>query len=198
MSAIETNRRGTKTGDQGNMRSTSLIYLLEAASFPVRPTVDARASYASIASVGRRLVGYADDLELRCCIRSCGTETELLARIREAGEVASGLIVNAGGYASTSTALRAALSTLRLPVIEVRLDTSDYCGQATASLISDVVTGAIHGLGVIGYELAIDALGAVLRTKNEARKRRHESVVEDLMSRDRQGAWNAQWQKSGK
>ena len=153
------------------MRATRLIYLLEAPGFSHRSTVDVRASYRLIADLRQRLVGYADDLELRCCIRSCGTETELLASIQEASDLASGLIVNAGRYAATSTALRAALSTLRLPIIEVRFDTTDDCGHAAASLISDVITGAIHGLDVIGYELAIDALGALLRTKNEALKR---------------------------
>ena len=158
------------------MRATSLIYLLEAPDFLLRSTVDARATYRLIADVRQRLVDYADDVELRCCIRSCGTETELLASIQEAGNLASGLIVNAGRYAATSTALRAALSTLRLPIIEVRFDTTDACGHAAASLISDVVTGAIHGLDVIGYELAIDALEALLRTKNEAMKCRTNPV----------------------
>ena len=154
------------------MRSTSLIYILEAPSFSVRGAADARASYRSIADVRQRLVDYADDLELRCCIRYCGTETKLLASIQEAGNVASALIVNAGRYASTSTALRAALSTLQLPIIEVQLGTSDHSGRAAASLIPDVVTGAIHGLGVIGYELALDALAALWRDRHRDAPRR--------------------------
>ena len=69
------------------------------------------------------------------------------------------MMINPGGYAHTSVALRDALAAYPHPVVEVHL--SNVYKRETFrhhSYISPVVTGVICGLGADGYHLALDAL----------------------------------------
>lgn len=70
-----------------------------------------------------------------------------------------GLIINPGGLTHTSVSLRDAILSINIPTIEVHL-TNIYAREdfRKTSLISDVVTGVISGLGVMGYELALRRL----------------------------------------
>jgi 3-dehydroquinate dehydratase II len=74
-----------------------------------------------------------------------------------------GLIINPGGYAHTSVALRDAVSAYPHPVIEVHLSNIyQREGFRHHSYLSGVVTGLICGLGAEGYRLALSALMARL------------------------------------
>jgi 3-dehydroquinate dehydratase-2 len=71
---------------------------------------------------------------------------------------ASAVIINAGGYAHTSIAIRDAVAALPVPVIEVHL--SNIYGREgfrRQSMIAQVARGSIVGLGPLGYVLALDA-----------------------------------------
>ena len=67
-----------------------------------------------------------------------------------------GIIINAGGFTHTSVALRDAIASVDTPAIEVHisniLSREDFRKK---SFLSDVCTGIISGLGLIGYEAAI-------------------------------------------
>ncbi len=71
----------------------------------------------------------------------------------------SGIVLNAGGYSHTSVALRDAIAAIDIPVIEVHISNiyarEDFRRQ---SLLSPVCQGQICGLGLKGYQLAIEAL----------------------------------------
>ncbi len=48
-------------------------------------------------------------------------EGEIINKIQEAGDLFNGIIINPGGYAHTSVAIRDALSELKIPKVEVHL-----------------------------------------------------------------------------
>lgn len=102
------------------------------------------------------------DAHLTCC--QSNSESQLIDWLHDAGEAADGVIINPAGYSHTSVALRDAVSSLSVPVIEVHL--SNIHARESfrhTSLITPVSTGAIVGLGAHGYGLALEALLAILR-----------------------------------
>ncbi len=48
-------------------------------------------------------------------------EGEIINKIQEAGDFFNGIVINPGGYAHTSVAIRDALSELKIPKVEVHL-----------------------------------------------------------------------------
>ena len=86
-------------------------------------------------------------------------EGELINRIQQVGYEADGLVVNLGGYSHTSVALRDALLAVTAPAVEVHLSNiftrEDYRHH---SLVTSACLGMITGLGLRGYELALQAL----------------------------------------
>ncbi|MFZ0612521.1 MAG: type II 3-dehydroquinate dehydratase [Desulfobacterales bacterium] len=88
----------------------------------------------------------------------------LVDTIQQALGQASGLIINPGAYTHTSIAIRDALLLLDIPLIEVHLSNT-YKREAfrRQSMIADIVTGRIVGLGAIGYILALQAIAERLQ-----------------------------------
>ena len=78
-----------------------------------------------------------------------------------------GIIINAAGFTHTSVAIRDALSIFKKPIIELHIS-NIYRREEFRhkSLISDVVTGGIFGLGVDGYILAIISMQKLLQNEN--------------------------------
>jgi 3-dehydroquinate dehydratase II len=114
------------------------------------------------------------DIEERCAARAKGLGLELEFRqtnhegqlvdwIQEARESADGIVLNAGALTHTSVAVLDALSAAGLPVIEVHLS-NIFRREAFRhhSYVSLAATGVICGLGAHGYELALDALAALI------------------------------------
>ena len=84
-------------------------------------------------------------------------EGELIEKIQEVGFSYEGIIINAGGFTHTSVALRDAIASVSSPAIEVHisniLNREDFRKK---SFLSDVCKGIISGLGLKGYEFAVD------------------------------------------
>ena len=84
-------------------------------------------------------------------------EGELIEKIQEVGFSYEGIIINAGGFTHTSVALRDAIASVSSPAIEVHisniLNREDFRKK---SFLSDVCRGIISGLGLKGYEFAVD------------------------------------------
>jgi len=103
------------------------------------------------------------DLELR----QSNVEGELVNIIQEARNSHDGIIINAGGYTHTSVAIRDSLSIFKKPIIELHISNiykrEDFRHK---SLISDIVTGGIFGLGTNGYILAINSMQELLKNGN--------------------------------
>jgi 3-dehydroquinate dehydratase II len=89
------------------------------------------------------------------CFQS-NMEGELVEAIQRAGEIAEGIILNAGAYTHTSVAVRDAVLCCGIPVVEVHL--SNPLAREPfrhVSLLSDVCAGSIAGFGVDSYGLAL-------------------------------------------
>jgi 3-dehydroquinate dehydratase-2 len=95
--------------------------------------------------------------------RQSNHEGDLIGWIQEARMAASGIILNAGGLTHTSVGILDALSAAELPVIEVHL--SNIFRRESFrhhSYVSMAAKGVICGLGVQGYELAVEAMAKLV------------------------------------
>ena len=112
----------------------------------------------TLADIGAMLEKRAKSLKLQLDIRQSNHEGVLVDWLHEALAKASAVIINGGGYAHTSIAIRDAIAALPIPVVEVHLS-NVYAreGFRRQSMIAQVARGSITGLGPLGYMLALDA-----------------------------------------
>jgi len=94
-------------------------------------------------------------------------EGELVNLIQNARTKYDGMIINAAGFTHTSVSIRDALDLFKKPIIELHISNIHKREEFRhKSLISDVVTGGIFGLGVEGYILAIISIEKILKNEN--------------------------------
>ena len=110
---------------------------------------------------------YSKSLEINIEFTQSNIEGEIVTIIQKAKEKYDGLIINAGGFTHTSVAIRDALAIFKKPSIELHIS-NIYKREEFRhkSMISDVVTGIICGLGSNGYILAINAMHELLKNGN--------------------------------
>ena len=91
-------------------------------------------------------------------------EGEIVDIIQSSRKKFDGIIINAAAFTHTSVAIRDALDVFKKPIIELHIS-NIYKREEfrQKSLISDVVSGGIFGLGVDGYILAIIAMQKLLK-----------------------------------
>ena len=84
-------------------------------------------------------------------------EGEIINKLHEVGFEYEGIILNAGGYTHTSVAITDAIAGIKTPVLEVHIS-NIYAREEFrhTSLISKNCVGMISGLGLKGYEMAVD------------------------------------------
>ena len=94
-------------------------------------------------------------------------EGELVNKIQDARKKFDGMIINAAAFTHTSIAIRDAIDIFKKPIIEVHIS-NIYKREEfrKKSLISDVVTGGIFGLGNESYILAIISMQKLLKNEN--------------------------------
>ena len=94
-------------------------------------------------------------------------EGELVSLIQSARNEYDGMIINAAGFTHTSVAIRDALNLFKKPIIELHIS-NIYKREEFRhkSLISDIATGGIFGLGVEGYILAIISIEKIIKNEN--------------------------------
>ncbi|MDO8999032.1 MAG: type II 3-dehydroquinate dehydratase [Bacteroidota bacterium] len=84
-------------------------------------------------------------------------EGELINKLHEVGFTFDGIILNAGGYTHTSVAIADAIAAIKTPVVEVHISNifarEDF---RHVSFLGSKCVGSISGLGLKGYELALD------------------------------------------
>ena len=119
-----------------------------------------------------------DDLKKMCQNRSkeigisldfkqSNIEGEIVTEIQKSRDNYDGIIINAAGFTHTSVSIRDALMIFKKPIIELHIS-NIYKREEfrKKSLISDVVTGIICGLGPFGYILAINSMHQLINNEN--------------------------------
>ena len=109
----------------------------------------------------------SNELGLKLEFAQSNIEGELVNIIQESRKKFDGIIINAAAFTHTSVAIRDALDVFKKPIIELHIS-NIYKREEfrQKSLISDIVTGGIFGLGVDGYILAIISMQKLLKNEN--------------------------------
>ena len=107
------------------------------------------------------------ELNLQVEFAQSNIEGELVNIIQESRKNYNGIIINAAAFTHTSVAIRDALELFKKPIIELHIS-NIYKREEfrQKSLISDIVTGGIFGLGADGYILAIISMQKLLKNEN--------------------------------
>ena len=108
------------------------------------------------------------ELDIKIEFKQSNIEGEIVTWIQKAKGVQDGIIINAAGFTHTSVAIRDALQIFEKAKIELHISNIYEREEfRKKSLISDVVTGGIFGLGSNGYILAIIAMHKMLINENK-------------------------------
>ena len=128
-----------------------------------------QSQYGSITydDLKNKCIKYSKGLGVNIEFTQSNIEGEIVTLIQKAKEKFDGLIINAAGFTHTSVAIRDALTIFKKPSIELHIS-NIYKREEfrRKSMISDVVTGIICGLGDNGYILAINAMHELLKNGN--------------------------------
>ena len=109
----------------------------------------------------------SSELDIKLEFVQSNIEGEIVTWIQGAKEKHDGIIINAAGFTHTSVSIRDALQIFNKPKIELHIS-NIYKREEfrQKSLLSDIVTGGIFGLGIDGYILAIISMQKLLKNEN--------------------------------
>ena len=120
-----------------------------------------QSQYGSITfgQLSKNCLSKAKELNIDLEFSQSNIEGEIVTTIQEAKSKFDGIIINAAGFTHTSVSIRDALDIYKKPIIELHIS-NIYKREEfrNKSLISDIATGGIFGLGDNGYILAIIAM----------------------------------------
>ena len=109
----------------------------------------------------------SSSLNIDCFFCQSNDEGEIINHIHSVESSYDGLIINPAAFTHTSVAIRDALSIFKKPIIELHISNiykrEDFRQK---SLISDISTGGIFGLGTNGYILAIISMQKLINNEN--------------------------------
>ncbi len=126
---------------------------------------------SSLEEINTRLRGIATELGAELRVFQSNSEGALIDAIHEAADWADGIVLNPGAYAHYSYAIRDAVESVPLPVIEVHLS-NIYAreGFRRQSVVSPVAAGCISGLGWRSYACGIEALIGLVKDREANQK----------------------------
>lgn len=118
----------------------------------------------TLASIESQLAKKAEELGVELAFFQTNYEGAIIERIHSALGSADGILINPGAWTHYSYALRDALSTVSLPVVEVHMS-NIHKREAFrhVSVIAPIAVGQIAGFGAYSYELGLIALVQHLR-----------------------------------
>jgi len=121
---------------------------------------------ATLEEINRSLEALAGELGLELRIVQSNHEGEIIEAIQGARGWADGVIINPGGFTTTSVGILDALKAVGAPTVEVHL--SNIYGREEFrrhSVIAAAVLGQVSGFGAEGYLLALRGLAAHLAAR---------------------------------
>lgn len=116
-------------------------------------------------SLCKRIQEKARELKIEVDIFQSNSEGGLIDRIQEAySDGTQGIIINPGAYTHYSYALRDALASVQMPKIEVHISNIHQREEFRhTSVTAPVCNGQIVGMGLLGYELALEAMQELVK-----------------------------------
>ena len=113
--------------------------------------------------INARLEKQAASLDIELEIFQSNHEGEIVEKIQAAPGACAAVIINPAAFTHTSVAIRDALLLLDVPIVEIHLS-NIYKREPFRhkSLVSDIATGQICGLGPHGYLLALEAVAELI------------------------------------
>lgn len=118
----------------------------------------------SLEEINGRIRDLASELGVEAVYFQSNHEGELVQKIQDAMGVFDALVINPGAYTHTSIALRDAIASTGIPVVEVHLSNIYKREEFRQhSYISGVAAGQITGFGVESYLLGLRAAVQVAR-----------------------------------
>ena len=123
--------------------------------------------HQTLGDINQSIEELAQELDVSADAFQSNHEGDLIDRIHSAeGNGYTGIVINPGGLTHTSVALRDAIASIALPVMEVHLSNIHAREEFRQhSYISGVVLGQVAGLGPESYTLAVRGLISYLRSQ---------------------------------
>jgi len=113
----------------------------------------------TLADIENKLKDFAKKMNVEIECFQSNHEGEIVDKIGGAKNNFEGIIINPAAYTHTSVAIRDAIASVEIPVIEVHISNIYSREQFRHnSFIAPVAVGQISGLGVDGYLFALEKL----------------------------------------
>ena len=121
----------------------------------------------SLKDIQKSCEEYSKKIGLEVNFKQSNVEGEIVNFIQDSKKNYSGIIINAGGYTHTSVAILDALLAIKKPTIELHI-TNIYKREdfRHKSLISKAADAIICGLGIEGYNMALEGMKNILKNEN--------------------------------
>ena len=117
------------------------------------PAVYGSTTYAQLAE---RLTANGVALGLQVDVRQTDDESTMIGWLHEAADTSTPVVLNPAAWSHYSIALRDAVAQRTAPLVEVHISNVHTREEFRHhSVVSAVATGVIAGLGVTGYDLAL-------------------------------------------
>ena len=120
----------------------------------------------SLKEIEDAIVAKGAELGAEIDVFQSNIEGEIVERIQQAREHFDGIVLNAGAYTHTSIAIRDAITSVKMPVVEVHMS-NIYKREEFRhkSIIAPVCVGQITGFKADSYKLGLKALVNYLNNK---------------------------------
>ncbi len=113
----------------------------------------------TLEEINAALTTKAKELGAEVTFFQSNSEGEIVSSIQDSMSKVDGIVINPGAYTHTSVAIRDAILSSGLPVVEVHISNiykrEDFRQQ---SFVSGVAQGVISGFGVNSYSLGLSGL----------------------------------------
>lgn len=118
----------------------------------------------TIEDVNSDLRNLAVELGIKVVFFQSNSEGDIISRIQEAMHEFNGIVINPGAYTHTSIAIRDAILSVDLPVVEVHMSNVHKREEfRRKSYVSGVAVAVVSGFGVDSYFLGVRGLVNHLR-----------------------------------
>lgn len=118
----------------------------------------------SLGEIEKDIIARGVELGVQVDAWQSNIEGEIVEKIQQALGVYDGILINAGGYTHTSVVIRDAISSVKIPTIEIHM-TNIHAREEFrhTSLLSGVCKAVIAGFGEDSYTLALEGLVRLLK-----------------------------------